>query len=323
MLTALLVTALTFCQAFENPCADGFIPFPRAEKGIYECDSNIDAYNSAMQYLEYNLPSFDVPNKVTLGFNEDQADAVDGLDFGVANYGTNLSLSVRTQYKWAADVEKDIYNEYVLPYANVNEGRSNWRELLLSAVQEIFSAYTVEEQDKWTVSDVVSIVNANLWSNNTVLGKSIVFKSSQTPLIYDSMSTLAFGYASCTGVSIFFVNALRSVGVPARVAGTPAWNNDASHGNHNWVEVYLANENSDGGVWSFIEAAPAGGGETLANPCDKWFCNPSNFANGTEVYAVRFNQRSLVRYPMAWDLTNIAIPGDNMSRQYQSQCNSC
>jgi hypothetical protein len=250
---------------------------------------------------------------------------VDGLDFGVANYGTNLSLRVRTQYRWAADVEKNIYDEYVLPYANVNEGRSNWRELLLAAVQEIFAGYSIEEQDTWTVPDVVSIVNANLWSNNTVLGKSIVFKSSQTPLIYDAMSTLAFGYASCTGVSIFFVNALRSVGIPARVAGTPAWNNDASHGNHNWVEVYLAGtgENESQGGWAFIEAAPAGGGETLDNPCDKWFCNPSNFENGTEVYAVRFNQRSAVRYPMAWDLSNTAIPGDNMSRQYQSQCTAC
>lgn len=67
---------------------------------------------------------------------------------------------------------------------------------------------------------------------------NIVFKSSQTPLIYDPMSVLSFGYGSCTGVSIFFIDALRSVGVPSRIAGTPAWNGDVSNGNHNWVEVW-------------------------------------------------------------------------------------
>ena len=31
------------------------------------------------------------------------------------------------------------------------------------------------------------------------LGHNVTFKSSQTPLIFDPMSTLVFGYASCTG----------------------------------------------------------------------------------------------------------------------------
>ena len=99
------------------------------------------------------------------------------------------------------------------------------------------------------------------------------------------MSTLAFGYASCTGVSIFFIDALRSVGIPARIAGTPAWNSVYTNGNHNWLEVWTGE--TDG--WQFIEAAPAGGGETLTNPCDKWFCNPSKFANGTQVFSARFD----------------------------------
>lgn len=103
-----------------------------------------------------------------------------------------------------------------------------------------------------------------------------MFKSSQTPLIYDPMATLAFGYASCTGVSIFLVDALRSIGIASRIAGTPAWNQVVDNGNHNWVEVW-----SPEWGWQFIEAAPAGGGETLSNPCDKWFCNPTNFAGGT------------------------------------------
>jgi hypothetical protein len=132
------------------------------------------------------------------------------------------------------------------------------------------------------------------------------------------MSIITFGYASCTGVSIFYVDALRSVGIPSRIAGTPAWNGVYSNGNHNWVEIWTA-ENG----WQFIEAKPAGSGETFSNPCDKWFCNPSHFANGTQVFAARFKQDETVRYPMAWDLTNKEIPGEDRSLYYQAVCNAC
>ena len=41
------------------------------------------------------------------------------------------------------------------------------------------------------------------------------------------------------------------------------------------------------GEWHFIEALVAGGGESLENPCDKWFCNPASMAGGTQVFATR------------------------------------
>ncbi len=151
----------------------------------------------------------------------------------------NVSLSVRSLYSWAASVPKDVFEEFVMPYGNVNEARNNFRPLIQQACQAILDQAVSEGQDldAMSISDVALLINANLWTNNPVLGKNIVFKSSQTPLIYDPMSTLAFGYASCTGVSIFYVDALRSVGIPARIAGTPAWNGDAANGNHNWVRA--------------------------------------------------------------------------------------
>jgi len=102
-------------------------------------------------------------------------------------------------------------------------------------------------------------------------------------MIYDPMSIINFGYASCTGVSILYVDALRSVGIPARVAGTPAWNGvtPSLDVNHNWVEVYLGVDpdcTADcGDGWYINEAYPAGPGETFDNPCDKWFCNAEKF----------------------------------------------
>jgi hypothetical protein len=101
------------------------------------------------------------------------------------------------------------------------------------------------------------------------------------------MSVITFGFASCTGVSILYVDALRSVGVPARLVGTPAWKGVASNGNHNWVEVFL------GDGWYFNEAYPAGPGETFDKPCDKWFCNSGNFNPNdsltTQVFAAKFS----------------------------------
>ena len=104
------------------------------------------------------------------------------------------------------------------------QARSNWRPYMRDAVSSIITdAATVSqtEIDNYSISEVALIVNKGLWAG--ALGKSIVFKGGQTPLIYDPMSVMVFGYASCTGVSIVYIDALRSVGIPSRLAGTPAW----------------------------------------------------------------------------------------------------
>jgi hypothetical protein len=58
-----------------------------------------------------------------------------------------------------------------------------------------------------------------------------------------------------TGVAMFLAFSLRSVGIPARVAGTPHWDKgpkvcphgdaDAPCGNHNWVEVWVLGDDHD------------------------------------------------------------------------------
>ncbi len=85
------------------------------------------------------------------------------------------------------------------------------------------------------------------------------------------------GHASCTGHAIALSAALRSVGVPARVAGA-MWNSTCMNGhptnvsalddNHSWIEVW------DGEYWSFCDAnsCPNGLNNTwFAN----MFCPPS------------------------------------------------
>ena len=76
--------------------------------------------------------------------------------------------------------------------------------------------------------------------------------------------------------------------------------------------------------WRFIEGAPAGGGETFANPCDKWFCNAAKFnGSGTQVFAATFGEHSGVHYPMAWELANKGVPGVDRSDYYDDVCSKC
>ena len=51
-----------------------------------------------------------------------------------------------------------------------------------------------------------------------------------------SKESIKQGMATCTGLSIMLVEACRSVGVPARLAGIAAW--PGRGGNHTWVEVW-------------------------------------------------------------------------------------
>jgi hypothetical protein len=60
---AFLLCLFASVKGFQNPCDDGFIPFPNSNREKYDCVSNAEAYASAMQYLEKNLPSFDVPKQ--------------------------------------------------------------------------------------------------------------------------------------------------------------------------------------------------------------------------------------------------------------------
>ncbi|CAE8633984.1 unnamed protein product [Polarella glacialis] len=124
----------------------------------------------------------------------------------------------------------------------------------------------------------------------------VVFKANCTPAIMAPISeTLHQGYASCTGMSILVVNGLRSVGIPARVVGTPLWNVE-SGGNHNWVEVWTG-EGDDG--WQFFDAAPT----------EKLTLNEAWFVPGNTMHAVKGTKNGIyssewtpsdVEYPLTW-----------------------
>lgn len=143
------------------------------------------------------------------------------------------ALSVRSRFPWASQVPWSIYRNDVLPYAVIDENRDSWREDM-----ERITAPLVKDCE--TARDAVLVIAANIGKASGVKYSIERQKPNQS-----AKESMASGLASCTGQSILLVNSLRSVGIPARLAGVLLW----SHvmGNHTWVEAWCD------GKWEMIE----------------------------------------------------------------------
>ena len=113
--------------------------------------------------------------------------------------------------------------------------------------------------------------------------------------------------ASCSGLSILLTDAFRAVGIPSRVAGTPAWYDD--RGNHNWNEVWID------GKWRFTEYYPS---EDL----DKsWFLTDAGKAIKEDlrkaIYAASFKPTGSY-FPLVWDMDLRYVHAENVTDRYTS-----
>ena len=338
-----------------------------------------DAKQDAYYYLRENVMAFDLPFLETLGFHDDRKqspddddDDVDGLADGLIGPAIELALQAKIQFAYTDALPKHIWLEYVLNYANLNEARNNIRPLLwervvvpLFGVNNTTTVVTNDisnNNEVRTIPETVRILNTEMWKLLAPAGKeSLVFVGGQTPAIFDPMSVLAFGYASCTGFAILFVQALRAAGIPARVAGTAAWNGDRDKGNHNWVEVWTGmmksssssshvcdcagggsngiNENDVKSTivsdcqcgWSFLEPSPGQDNvDTLdRNPCERWFCQPDRFpgtggiVNRTRAFAARGWLQADTHFPLAWEWDSRDVPGVDRTEYYEKICSKC
>lgn len=275
------------------------------------------------QYLYSNMMSFDIPNAESIGFHSHPSDKdlPDGLSSGIVEPTISLALDAKQKYPWASHVPKNIYFEYVGGYASVNEARNNWRPLFHDTLQDIIQPLISNSTlaANVTVEQVIQELNQNMWDKfNTK--KKIYFRSGQTPLIYDPMSILSFGYASCTGLSIVLIDALRTFGIPARLAGTPAWNGKKENGNHSWVEFFGSDSK-----WHIMESKPASNGkdDDLFDPCQWWFCNEDR-VQGTHFYSARLERSNDgSSFPLAWDPSNNAVSGVDRTEFMKDLCSQC
>ena len=193
---------------------------------------------------------------------------------------TNCDLAYQSieDAPWGTEIPEAIFFDAILPYANVNERRENWRSEFAGRFADIV-------KDAKTPSEAAVLLNQQIFNRVGVKYSTKRPKADQSP--FESIDA---GLASCSGLSILLIDACRSVGVPARFAGTPLWYNKT--GNHSWVEIW-----DDG--WHFTGAAEPTGDELNKG----WFTGSASKATKGHpdhaIYAVTW-QDSGKHFPLVW-----------------------
>lgn len=208
-----------------------------------------------------------------------------------------MALHACKTYPWAAEVSEELFLNDVLPYAVLDETRERWRPRLHELASTIVT-------DATTATEAAQALNRELFKIVNVKYSTGRRKANQSPL-----ESMELGLASCTGLSILLVDACRSVGIPARVAGIASWTD--RNGNHTWVEVH------DGQEWRYTGAA-----EYDANGLDRgWFSGPASHAiEGHELHAIWASSWRTTgqRFPLAWAMQDRTIPGVDVTVRYAS-----
>ncbi|MBN1968121.1 MAG: transglutaminase domain-containing protein [Candidatus Delongbacteria bacterium] len=233
-------------------------------------------YHNAIIFLLENMPESD--------YNE--------LDSTL--FVENIKYAHLTRkFEWCKDLLNEDFNNYVLPYAVLDEKRDNWRKIFY----DYFSTKVIDCEDIYTAIDSV---NRNVLKFTQVEYSTKRPKANQSPI--ESMDCKI---ASCTGLSIILCDAFRSVGIPSRICGVPLWSNKI--GNHNWVEVKVD------GAWHSTEYYPA---EKLDG---SWFIADAEVIDinhlSNRIYSTSFEKTNTI-FPMVWNLNYSDVYGIDVSKNY-------
>ena len=212
-------------------------------------------------------------------------------DFLLRN--VELAYEARAATPWAAAVPQELFFNEVLPYANLNERRDDWRgdfyKRFMPLVKDCKSAVRgVSTAQPRGVQDVQGLVPRDQAAQ---AGPEPVRVGRDRVRVVQRAVDPAGGR-------------LPGGRRPARVAGTPLWADGS--GNHTWVEVWDKQ-------WYFVGAAEPG-------PLNQtWFAalaaksKPGDAAHG--IYAASFRQTG-TPFPLVWDPTNKDYPAVNVTRCY-------
>ncbi len=209
----------------------------------------------------------------------------------------SLAYEVAGQLPWAKNIPEEIFLNDVLPYASVSEQRDNWRRRLHDLCLPLV-------KDCTTSAEAAQTINQKLFRQLRVKYSMKRRAADQGP--FETMDT---GVATCTGLSILLVDACRSVGIPARVVGTPLWVNKS--GNHTWVEIW-------DGDWHF-----AGAAEADAKGLDRgWFVHNASQAvkeiREHAIYASSFGKTGL-SFPLEWAPRIDYVNAVNVTERYAAK----
>jgi hypothetical protein len=219
------------------------------------------------------------------------------LSAGYLLENVSLAYEAWQTARWHDQIPKEIFLNEILPYASINESRDDWRKQLREKCLPLVA-------DCKTPSEAAQKLNQKLFKLVKVKYSTERRKADQSPL--ESMQS---GLASCTGLSVLLIDACRSVGVPARLVGTPLWYN--KRGNHTWVEIWDQR-------WHFTGAA-----EPDPKGLDRgWFTHDASQAlkdiPEQAIYATSFKKTGL-SFPMVWAPRIQYVSAINVTESYAAK----
>ncbi|MBM4020950.1 MAG: hypothetical protein FJ284_01670 [Planctomycetes bacterium] len=207
---------------------------------------------------------------------------------------SRLAWQARRELPWGDAIPEPLFFNDVLPYANLDEPRDDWRRTFFAACLPIV-------KDHRTPAAAAQRLNRELFTKFSLAYSTTRRAANQGPL-----ESIAAGKASCTGLSIVLVDACRSMGIPARVVGTPLWSN--KRGNHTWVEIWDQD-------WQFTGACEAD--DRGLNRA--WFVGEAAraLADSPEhaIYAASFAPTGQ-HFPLVWAAADTSVPAVNVTTRY-------
>ncbi|MFH1514146.1 MAG: transglutaminase domain-containing protein, partial [bacterium] len=162
----------------------------------------------------------------------------------------DYAFKAREEFPWAGEYDETIFFHYVLPHRVSQEPIENFRPFFYNELKDRLKGLTTLDE---------AAVEVNKWCDEKVDFKQTQ-RRDQGPF-----ETLKSGYGRCEEMMIFYIDAARSVGIPARQAWTPYWAH--CDNNHAWSEVWAR------GKWNFLGAC-----EYAPSLDQAWFVNPAKRA---------------------------------------------
>lgn len=208
-----------------------------------------------------------------------------------------LSYEAYERAPWRNTIPEPIFLNEILPYCFVTEDRAPWRAELAKQCRALVAGAT-------SPSEAAARLNREIFP-----AFGVTFSQERSRTDQNVRQVLDEGVATCTGLSVLLASACRSVGVPARLAGTPMWPD--SSGNHTWVEIW-------DGEWRFTGAAEPTG----AVLDSAWFVERARTCPvdvpGHAIYATSY-ARTETPFPIAWNDSVDYVWGVNVTRRYTAE----
>lgn len=270
-------------------------------------------------------------------------------DFHFSNLYDNAlwAFHSREMYPWAKSLDEQIYREYVVPHAVVDEPRRGvWRHefqwLIETKILNNLSLNLLSSTSK-QIRRILVEINRTIW--NIFGNGEIIYSPDLAPEIIAPKDVIDKKRASCTGLSLVVIYACRSVGIPARLAGVYNWNDGnrrsglcatrcqtqkrtassealsddkqplcSALNNHSWIEVF------DGERWVFTGAHEAPSDDTHALNNTWFYPEKTNLQiAGDPEFAIRsttYSNHSQI-FPLAWNPSYPGVYSIDVTHWYQ------